>query len=492
MPNPYALAALATAAVPRLDVVAVGIDHVGADFTFAVAQDAQGRRWVVRVPRHAAAAAGQKVELKLLDALRDTAKGATLPFEVARPQGSAQTAAGQTAIVYPAPPGQPLDVAELEPGPGLAASVGRAIGALHQLPPTLAAETGMPVVGPPAYLRHLKGEVEQAASTGHVPTRLTARWRANLAKTEMWAFDPVLIHGDMAPEHILADSGRVTALLDLAGAQVSDPAEDLAPLLAASPPEVAETIVEAYRSRRGELDDRFLEQRAAMLAEIAVIRWLAHGVSHGDKAIIDDARDMLADLDQAVEAEEREARLMAQAQAEAQARQAAAARASAAAARQRERAFGAATPQGGEAKPDAKPDTEAEPGKGAKPGGGEPGDADPAEDHLTALMSPPRRKATARGVDMWGHQAGPGPASWDDPELMAAAATPPPGADGEGQPDAKPGPGKKAGPGAMPDDGARPGGKTAARPLSPEEHESVQTQAFLPDFLRDDLPEPEK
>ncbi|MDR3359981.1 MAG: phosphotransferase, partial [Bifidobacteriaceae bacterium] len=137
--DPLALAALATAAIPGLEIVAARMDQVGPDFAFAEVEDATGRDWVVRVPLHESAEAGQEAELSLLRALAGASSGGALPFEVPRPRGSAELDGGGLAIVYSSLPGVPVVMELIPAGPGIAESLGRAIAAFHQLPPGIAA-----------------------------------------------------------------------------------------------------------------------------------------------------------------------------------------------------------------------------------------------------------------------------------------------------------------------------------------------------------------
>jgi hypothetical protein len=162
--------------------------------------------------------------------------------------------------------------------------------------------------------------VDDAARTGHVSQRLQDRWREQLERDQWWVFTPVPIHGDMAAEHLLHHSNRISAMTDFASVQVSDPAEDLAQILAPLPPDLAGSIVGAYRERRSDLEDAHLEDRAAFLGEIAIIRWLQHGLALDDEAIVDDAREMLADLDRAVQEEQEAAERAAAAEAAARAK----------------------------------------------------------------------------------------------------------------------------------------------------------------------------
>jgi len=452
--NPLALAALATAAVPALDVVGVILSHQTPEFVYCVAEDTTGRRWGIRLPRHQAAAAASESENKLLSSLRGAVAGASLPFEIISPSGFATDENGFQAMVYLEPPGDPLALELLEAGPGLAASIGRAIAAWHGIAPALVTEAGMPSLTPQAYRARLRQEVDRADQSGHVTFRLIKHWREWLDQDSNWVFTPVVIHGDMAAEHILVQGERVTALIDLTEVKVSDPAEDLAPLVAAVPPEVGQSILAAYRSSRPNIEDEHLDTRVEMVAEIAVIRWLLHGVDTANQAIVDDARVMLADLDQSVAAEQAEAtRLEAQAE-EIRERLEAAKRASAAAAREHIRTSGSipavsaalggtpkqAEPEATGAGQDGSLDDAESPAlpepAGQSDTSGEAAEAswgsvsadlaDLAPTEAIGRSGPKRKSVTADGVDIWGtaKQATP---TWDDDAIVAAAAMPPPG-----------------------------------------------------------------
>ena len=56
-----------------------------------------------------------------------------LPFALAVPAGFATLEDGGPAVIHRALPGRELDLATLRPGPGLAASLGTSIAALHEV-----------------------------------------------------------------------------------------------------------------------------------------------------------------------------------------------------------------------------------------------------------------------------------------------------------------------------------------------------------------------
>jgi macrolide phosphotransferase len=296
--SPLALAALATVAVPGLDAFDVRRPvHPGTDFDIAVVIDAARRRWVVRAPVHAAAGAALEAEVVLLEALGRAVDQSALPFEVPRPVGFAHLPEGGRATVHAEIQGRTLALEELRPGPGLSASVGRAIAAIHELPPTVVENAGLPVYDAETYRARRQAEVDEAARTGRVPATLLRRWEERLEDVALWRFRPVVTHGDLTNERILVRDGEVAGILHWGDACVADPADDLSAILVAAPPDATDAIVEAYQLRRTELIDPHLVDRALLVGELALARWLLYGVRSGSAEIVEDAVGMLLDLD---------------------------------------------------------------------------------------------------------------------------------------------------------------------------------------------------
>lgn len=295
--SPLTLAALAAAALPHLDIVATRAPaHDGADFAVTGLLDSTGGRWVIRCPQHAAAGAALEAEVELLERLAPAVDGGALPFDVPRPAGYADLPEGGRAVVYPELRGSPVDLAALVPGPHLAAMLGRAIAAIHELPPALVEAAGLPVYDADAYRQRRLAEVDEAARTGQVPRALLERWERALEDVGLWRFRATPVHGDLAADHVLAADGRVLAVLDWSEARVGDPADDLAWLFASAPEPALDSVLEAYALARTERGDRHLPARATLASELALARWLLHGVRTGDEEVVADARRMLADL----------------------------------------------------------------------------------------------------------------------------------------------------------------------------------------------------
>ncbi|WP_153398328.1 phosphotransferase [Ornithinicoccus halotolerans] len=296
-----ALAALATAAVPGMQpvsVVGVRPSHARARYRTAVVGDATGRRWLVRAPRDR----GSGAELERNDGLVRLL-GRHVPFKVPAAAGYADSQHGRAAV-YPFVEGRPLRLRSLPPGPGLAAAVGRAIAAVHNIPRELFEETGAPVFDAAGYRNRLLAELDRAAETGHVPTGLLARWEEALEAAPLWQFATTPTHGSLDGSSFLvaftsedAASGRVVALTGWERAQVADPADDFAMLVHQASPPALEAVLDSYTLARSQRPDPHLVARARLAAEMRLVHGLATAVWAEDEEEVDYRADQLRKLD---------------------------------------------------------------------------------------------------------------------------------------------------------------------------------------------------
>lgn len=291
--SPLTLAALATAAVPGLEVAgaaALGSQGRG-DVDSALLSTRDGRSLVIRVPRTPAAENEQSADLVALRALSDGVRS-RLPFAVPRMLGQAPVD-GTRALVSEFVAGTPLALEGITPG--IAASIGHAIAAIHGLPTSVVADVGLPQRRPTDVVRDAVVTMDRAAATGLVPAALLARWEAAAEDSTLWQFTPAVINGSLGASSFLTVGETVTGLLGWSHLQVGDPARDLFWLLGASDPVVAESGLDAYHQARG-MHDRQVGRRAVFAAELEVARWLLHGTEQRSTEIVDDAVEMLGAL----------------------------------------------------------------------------------------------------------------------------------------------------------------------------------------------------
>lgn len=307
--SPLQLAALASAAVPGLDPVAVeGVrGSATGDHDVAFVDDAQERRWVVRAPRTAAAGA----------LLHDGTRLAALlarRLEVAVPlvRGLAEVPEGMAAV-YPWLPGRGLDFAGLTPGP-LAADLGRVLAHVHNIERLLYEEAERSAYDAEAHRQRLLSDLDRAAATGHVPTELLTRWETRLEDVSLWRFAPTPLHGSLVGSHVLAtfddpldaESGHVRGLLAWEQARIGDPADDFASLVLEAPDDALDSVLEAYTHARVERPDGGLLARAQLAGEMQPMRRLLSAVVRGDRMLVEAAARSLRELADEIRAAEEE------------------------------------------------------------------------------------------------------------------------------------------------------------------------------------------
>jgi aminoglycoside phosphotransferase (APT) family kinase protein len=291
--SPFTLAALATSAVAELDVA--GVQSFGSmgqgDFDAALLTGRDGRHWVVRVPRSERAEAEQSADLVSLRALSAGVRS-RLPFAVSTFAGQVPVA-GTRAVVYEFVYGTKPSLAQITPE--LAGSIGEGIAAIHALPTSFIVDAGLPAHSAVDGHRAAVTLIDRAAATGLVPIALQRRWEQAIGEPALWQYTPTVINGSFGSDSVLAADDQLTGVLGWHGLRVADPALDLQWLLGCGQPDATDAAFDAYSAARGQID-RQLRQRATLLAELEVARWLLHGTEVRSTEIVDDAVEMLSAL----------------------------------------------------------------------------------------------------------------------------------------------------------------------------------------------------
>jgi aminoglycoside phosphotransferase (APT) family kinase protein len=295
----FTLAALATLAVPGLDVAVTRTFTGGgeAQHDAALITDRAGAHLVVRAPADTGAGPRLTAEWEALAALTPGAR-ARLPFGV--PAGVGLLPAPQ-AVVTTYVDGSRLQPASVRAHAPLAGAIGRAIAAIHELPTAIVADAGLPVASAADCVRAVEDLIGRADSTGEVPLELINRWSSAAADASLWQFRPVVVHGGLAPECVLVSpkddpDQRVTGVLGWSGLQVGDPARDLAWVLGLPSPGAAGSVLDTYGLVRGSGADPAIARRALLHAELEIARWLLHGIDRDDAGVVADAVQMLETL----------------------------------------------------------------------------------------------------------------------------------------------------------------------------------------------------
>ncbi|MER7797950.1 phosphotransferase [Microbacterium sp. NPDC096154] len=301
--SPLTLAAAVTAAVPDAEVVGVRRLTAGGGgrFDAAVATLADGTELVARVANEESVDQEVAAEVVALRALTPGVRG-MLPFLAPEYVGAAALNGGRV-IVTTYVPGYLIDADELPRGEGAATSIGRALAALHALPPSVVRSAGLRERTPEQSRADVRRVIDAASRSGRLPVRLTVRWRDAADDDRLWAFEPsVCLGGTQATSFLFTDDERgapaVSGLLDWHGLSIDDPAVDLR--WVASAPDATKDIFGAYVDAAHRAPDAALRVRARLHAELEFARWLVHGLEAHRTDVVDDAAALLESLAEGV------------------------------------------------------------------------------------------------------------------------------------------------------------------------------------------------
>ncbi|RJU02894.1 aminoglycoside phosphotransferase [Arthrobacter frigidicola] len=294
--TPMELAAIASAAVPGLAPTGVtGAPDDSADFDAALLVDAAGKQWRVRSPRHPEASMRLETELQALRAFTPAVR-AELPFLIPHIAGSVRQG-NLSTFVYSHLEGSTRDLETLAAGGrGMAAEIGRALAAIHDLPKALVQQANLPSYEANEFRTRKLNELDQAATTGRIPSVLLRRWEHALEDVTLWRFSPTVVHGDLHEDHLLISGSRISAVTGWTDLRIGDPADDFAWLAAVADASFVDSVYAAYAKARGAADQH-LARRAALAAEFALAQWMVRGLAMEDPQMIAEAHDMMASLE---------------------------------------------------------------------------------------------------------------------------------------------------------------------------------------------------
>lgn len=286
--NPFTLAALATVAVPGIELRGAVDDGSAADADQVAAHTADGRTVRIIVPRTKAVLDRIGAEARALSAASDGVRE-RLPF--ALPELLGRSPAGDTEIFVWTRLGGTLAGLDDLTGEQLPVSVASAIAALHDLPTSVIADASLPHRSAPRVRDDVLKVFDRAVATRRVPAALLHRWEQAADNAELWQFSPAVVHGDLQAAALRVDQDLVSGIEGWHALSVGDPAKDLAWVLGSADFSAVDRVFAEYAARRP--GDRFLRSRAMLHAELEIARWLLFGVERDDADTIEDAVGML-------------------------------------------------------------------------------------------------------------------------------------------------------------------------------------------------------
>ena len=294
--TPLELAALATAAVPGLRVAGLRPPQFSDEVVSVTGIiDVDGNRWMVTCPHDTVGGLDLEAQVVVLTRLAKARDDGRLPFDVPRPRGFARTSDGARVMVHP-DLGSRFMVDEDFSDPNvLPASMARALAALHNLPEGTYTNVDLPAYSAEECRTRNLALLDEAAQSTVLPSNLWNRWEAALEDLSLWRFRATPVHGDLQLTTVLVGNDCVTGMTGFSSAHVGDPATDVAWVLAQAGDEFLSRFREAYSMAR-DATDIHVFTRAQLLSELALVRWLVHGVHAEDEGIVSEARQMLQDL----------------------------------------------------------------------------------------------------------------------------------------------------------------------------------------------------
>jgi aminoglycoside phosphotransferase (APT) family kinase protein len=195
--------------------------------------------WIFRFPRRLEVERWMEREIALLPEL-----ATTLPVAVPRFEFIARD--GVACVGYRKLEGSP---ARADAGESAGADLGRFLLALHSFPVERARALGIPYFDSPAWRDRFRDVCDEFRRRVFPLLDASDRQRADgvFASVSGLDFTPVLVHGDLGPEHVLCRDGRLVGVIDWSDARVGDPGLDLAWCLNGTQPNVARAVESAYR-----------------------------------------------------------------------------------------------------------------------------------------------------------------------------------------------------------------------------------------------------
>lgn len=283
------LAALATAAVPNLEVAELcSPQYANEAHQVSGLKDTQGNRWVLVAPRTPQHAEALDKQFRLLTYFSHR----SLPFATPSPAGYARLKDGGRVLVYRALPGETLADSNCQVA-DVADSLASCLGKLHALPTAPVARCDLPAYTAEQCRQQYLDEITEVSNLGRIPAALKEHWQEALQPGPIWDFKPTVVHGSLEPGCIGVEHKEVVSLFDFSATQVADPALDLAWL---SDLPNFQVFLARYLEHRGILADPLLEKRCYLVNELAAMRWLLHGKRSAQQWIIEDATKMLAEI----------------------------------------------------------------------------------------------------------------------------------------------------------------------------------------------------
>ncbi|MBF2084237.1 macrolide 2'-phosphotransferase [Thermoleptolyngbya sp. C42_A2020_037] len=251
----------------------IQFNESGLDFQVALATDADGIHWILRLPR-------REDVLPSVDQERRTLELIAPRINVDVPRWAICT---DELIAYRALNGVPLGTIDpeakayvweidLENLPEqFHKSLAKGIVSLHQVSVEKARAAGLPVKTTEEVRVEMQHRMESVKQEFEVDQTLWERWQSWLHDDEIWMQETVLTHGELHAGHILIDKqARVTGFIDWTEASVTDPAKDFVAYYRTFGKNALRQLISAYAESGGHTWSKMAEHVIELNATVAI------------------------------------------------------------------------------------------------------------------------------------------------------------------------------------------------------------------------------
>jgi macrolide phosphotransferase len=264
--TPQQIADLAHSHGLGIEVEGVRVNEMGLDFRVAIAADADGRRWVLRIPRRPEVMERADVEGRVLAVI-------ARHLDVAVPDWRIHET---DLIAYPLLPGTPgLEILPGADGPTwhmdpssatYAEDLGAVLAQLHAIDPEELRAAGAEIRTADEVRESWRSGIARVTDAFTVAEDLQTRWARWLEDDSSWPDRTVPTHGEIYPAHTLLKDDHITAVLDWTTAAVDDPARDFQFHVSAADPDAVQRTLRSYESHGGHPWPRLAEHAAEMFS----------------------------------------------------------------------------------------------------------------------------------------------------------------------------------------------------------------------------------
>lgn len=257
----------------EIEESSIQFNESGLDFQVALATDADGVRWILRLPRREDVLTSVNKEKRTLELIAPL-----LSVEVPR-----WTICTDRLIAYRALNGVPaatidpeakayvweIDLANVPDR--FHESLAKGIVSLHQVSAEKARSVGLPVKTAEEVRVEMKHRMDAVKKEFSVDRTLWERWQSWLHNDEIWMQETVLTHGDLHAGHILInEQAQVTGFIDWTEASVTDPARDFVAHYRTFGQDALNKLISAYAEAGGHTWSKMAEHTIELNATVAI------------------------------------------------------------------------------------------------------------------------------------------------------------------------------------------------------------------------------